>query len=71
MGNNRSCCTVSLYLFLIATLVLLILKLCGVMTYSWFWVFSPLLIVPAFFMTWLVVGLLAILIMFIVELFER
>jgi hypothetical protein len=71
MGNNSSCCTVSLYPFLIATLVLLILKLCGVMTYSWFWVFSPLLIVPAFFMTWLVVGLLAILIMFIVELFER
>jgi hypothetical protein len=70
MENNRSGCTFSLSPFLIATLVLLILKLCGVMTYSWFWVFSPLLIVPAFFMTWLVIGLLVILITFIIELFE-
>ena len=71
MENNRSGCSISLSLFLIATLVLLILKLCGVMTYSWFWVISPLLIAPAFFMTWLVIGLLVLLIMFIVELFER
>jgi hypothetical protein len=71
MENNRSGCTFSLSLFLIATLVLLILKLCGIMTYSWFWVFSPLLIAPAFFMTWLMVGLLVIVITFIIELFER
>ena len=71
MENNRSGCTFSLSPFLIATLVLLILKLCGVMTYSWFWVFSPLLILPAFFMILLVIGSLIMLIVFFIEFFKK
>lgn len=55
-----------LNVFTIAALVLLILKLCGVAHFSWWWVvgvwFAPLLFVIAFLGVIAVIGLIAVVI---------
>ena len=70
MENFRRGCTISSLPFTLATLILLILKLCGVMTYSWWWVIAPLFVVPALLFVWFLAIVLLYLITFIIRLFD-
>lgn len=40
-------------------IVFLILKLCNVIAWGWFWVFFPLIVGAAMLIIWLVLGVLA------------
>lgn len=46
MKNSKPIISISLGPFMILFIVFLVLKLCGTITWSWFWVFSPLLAWP-------------------------
>lgn len=70
MENNRRGCTISTMTFVVATLILMILKLCGVMTYSWWWVFAPLAVIPAIFTVWFLVLVLICLITALIQIIE-
>lgn len=42
-------------LFLLLAFIFVILKVCGIVQWSWLWVFSPLWIVPAIFVVSIIV----------------
>ena len=56
MENKRSGCVISYTPFILTTLVLFVLKLCGTIACSWWWVFAPLIIFPGIILTWIIVA---------------
>lgn len=63
MENKRSKgCVISYTPFILTTLVLFVLKLCGVVTCSWLWVFSPLLLFPGIVISWMIIVIVIVII---------
>lgn len=63
MESKRSKgCVISYTPFILTTLILFILKLCGVVTCSWWWVFAPLLFFPGIVISWGVIAIVIALI---------
>jgi hypothetical protein len=59
MENKRSKgCAISSTPFILTTLVLFVLKLCGVVTCSWWWVFAPLLLFPGIVLSWMIIAII-------------
>lgn len=52
MEKYRRGCTISSLPFTLVTLILILLKICGVINCSWWVVFLPLAIVPAIVIVW-------------------
>lgn len=58
MENKRSKgCVISYTPFILTTLILFILKLCSVVTCSWWWVFAPLLFFPGIVISWMIIAI--------------
>ena len=54
MKNNFKGCTISMTPFILVTLILYVLQVCGVIHTSWWLIFAPVLIFPAIIVTWFV-----------------
>ena len=68
MKDSKPIISISAGPFTILFFIFLTLKLCGVITWSWWWVFAPLIAWPAIVVSILLFWIIAI---FIFEILER
>ena len=56
----------------LTTIVFIILKLTGTIAWSWWWVFAPLWIIPAFIISWLaIIGVIVFITALVMFIFGR
>ena len=65
MSDNNSGASSGIGFFGLLTIVFIVLKLCGVINWSWLWVFAPLWISAALGLLGLLIFIIALVIMFI------
>lgn len=71
MKTNKPLISISVGPFMILFFIFLVLKLCGIIGWSWWWVFCPLWAIPVFFVGFIVSWMVFIAIVALIELIFR